>query len=212
MIPFETAAPTVTIDDKLDSTLSDITFDYEAFYDLARSVDVSREDISTLTINYSARTPRRLLGTYDGSRKHAAIFVPNHLAEVLETRSETAAADVGQVSLDLSRHLNDTTLHETGHHVDLIHNKNRGFVYKSPELTALLALFAVSETVWPVQNSLTSSIQALAIAANVARLAWNVKLHRAETKLDEEFADGFEAEHSEQYQIAKVRLLPSAIL
>ena len=120
------ASPEVLVDASLVSSPEDIAFDFEAFYELSRTVGLSDEHITSYTIHY-ADGELPYIGKYHPRKRMTEIAIRSCIDDVYLPAIEmgedfqavveqTYGAKAYQRS-DLASIINEATIHETGHFV-----------------------------------------------------------------------------------------------
>lgn len=119
------AVPTVSIDDSLGVAPEAVGFDFDLFYDLARTVGYRRDEISTHAQHFSGLAPRSYIGKHRG--RTATIFVPRALEEAeriarggREYVAKTYGADIFTDPTPAGV-INEGAIHELGHDHDNLH-------------------------------------------------------------------------------------------
>lgn len=101
---------------KIDPELRDnIIFDYEAFYELARTNGQSPQSIARYSTHFRARDRRdALCGFYHNVTQRSQIFVPTCIRRATGSPKDIAGARIDGTVQSV---LNYTSIHEYGHHV-----------------------------------------------------------------------------------------------
>lgn len=111
------AAPSVLIDNELQSKITGLNFDAWAFYEFAVRAGFSDAEIAAYTIHFTQRSRTGLGGKYFIRARKAEIY----LGDILQNQPEsTGQLQAGEHSLardeQYSRVLSRVVAHETGHH------------------------------------------------------------------------------------------------
>ncbi|HSW37786.1 MAG TPA: hypothetical protein VLG37_05485 [Candidatus Saccharimonadales bacterium] len=203
MSAFECVKPTVIYDD-LDTRVADFTFDFDAFYDMARSAGLNRDDIASYTLEYPSTVPRNgRCGDYSIRRRLARIYVGSYIERNATLMNDDSDVALVFVSSAVSRGVNDTTIHETGHHVDYSTNgegKNRSRIHAA----TLAGCSAVTLGAgFLLENPLAMGVQLLGLGAIIGK---SVRYLGYSNRPQEVVATKFERANASLYQITRLSL------
>ena len=120
------AVPKVFIDSELQIAPEETNFDFEAFYELTREAGLSDSDISSFTQRYSGAKAVKMGGMYNEKTRESTIFVPSctNFANAIPERIAKKGPLSTQYGVDIFKDtsvagvINETTVHELGHHVE----------------------------------------------------------------------------------------------
>jgi hypothetical protein len=119
------AAPTVIIDTSLGIPPEATGFNFDKFYDLARTVGYTDDEISTHIQHFSGRSPRSLAGRHRG--RTATTFIPSALKLAEEVTQKGPEFVTKKFGVDILKNptpesvVNQTAIHEFGHDHDNLH-------------------------------------------------------------------------------------------
>jgi len=111
------AMPTVIFDTGLRDHVSDIDFDYHAFYDLASTNGLSDDAINGFTLHYSAKDSRRNAGRYYVTKDLVRVFVPTLLDSNprIDALDQNLKTEEESAQLSLATRLSRVSVHEAAH-------------------------------------------------------------------------------------------------
>lgn len=214
MVAFETIKPTVKIDEAgLSDLVADFEFDFDAYYDMVRNAGLGRDQISALTLDYVSDQTRSalgktLLGKYNRDKRTATISISEHVDNIMQNFMHVPYVQKGH---PLSRLVNDTTVHETGHHVE--HEVGDAEQYGNMvnrRVAAVLAGHVVTGVTAIATSSPSLGVALLTSASVTTGLACR-SISRFEKsdpreRPNEIFAYKFEDSNRKEYQITTLRL------
>lgn len=203
MTPFEVSKPAVEIDDDLDKIVTDLSFDYDAFYDMSRSAGLSRDQITSLLLCYSSKKPRKVVGRYVPRKRRASIYVAKQFEDLEVFRA------LGSTFLTtmMSRSVNSTTIHETGHHIEY----STGNAKQRQRARDITDFGVTAGHITTLATAITTGHPIAFGALSMSTLLVLGKTYRQsrispEDKPGEIFAYDFERRNEQEYQVTKLKL------
>ncbi len=207
MSGYETIKPKVVVDEKLNSKISDFSFDYDAFYDMARDSGLSREQIGSFSLVYTSdKKSKTRYGDYRYRHKTATIYAQTHFDDVVESWRNVQDTNLDFLSQQVSDNLNRTTIHETGHYVDYEIGDAKKRLVGAVLLNSGLASVCIAGAGIAYPGGL------LVQGASLLGMGANMLRHRQyESHPNEVFAFDYEYNNAPLYQITSLTLSKDAV-
>lgn len=201
-----TVRPQVAIDKDLEARGIDITFQYDAFYDLSRESGLSRREVEEYQIRY-LDIDSNVLGRHRTLTGVSTIYVPTCVDEAVTEHHASNVEGETEASKEafVSALINIVTVHELGHYIERPPRAARRHVIATNKIS-ISTFIGAPLLLLPMPMLLKASLAGASLTANVGKILQH-QINR-DPGAGEEFAHDFEERFAPKYEIARVALAP----